>query len=141
SVYVGSDDHNTNEEFSKVLGNKTIEMTNVNTTKADGKETKSESKQTITRPIVYPHELNTFRKQRYLVLKSFEPPCVYKNIFTPKYECTDIYNLKKTPEQYVAMVGFEEHRVYYDIVRRNEIMKKRNASSANDDDDDDLFDF
>ena len=25
SVYVGSDDHNTNEEFSKILGNKTIE--------------------------------------------------------------------------------------------------------------------
>ena len=142
SVYVGSDDHNTNEEFSKILGNKTIEMVNVNTSKGpDGKENKSESKQIITRPIAYPHELNTFRKQRYLILKSFEPPCVYKNIFTPKYECTDIYNLKKTPEQYVAMKGFDERNVYYDIIRRNDIMKKRNSSTSDDDDDDDLFDF
>ncbi|MBQ3502420.1 MAG: type IV secretory system conjugative DNA transfer family protein, partial [Clostridia bacterium] len=55
SVYVGSDDHNTNEEFSKILGNKTIELTNVNTSKGpDGKENKSESKQVQTRPIAYP---------------------------------------------------------------------------------------
>ena len=143
SVYVGSDDHNTNEEFSKVLGNKTIEMVNVNTSKGpDGKETKSESKQIQTRPIAYPHELNTFRKERYLVIKSFEPPCVYKNKFTPTYECKEIYNLKKTPEQYVAMTGFDEGRVYYDIIRRNDIMKRRNSSSGiDDDDDDDLFDF
>ena len=142
SVYVGSDDHNTNEEFSKILGNKTIEMVNVNTSKGpDGKENKSESKQIITRPIAYPHELNTFRKQRYLILKSFEPPCVYKNIFTPKYECTDIYNLKKTPEKYVPMTGFNEDRIYFDITKRNDICKKRSSGSAGDDDDDDLFDF
>jgi len=143
SVYVGSDDHNTNEEFSKILGNKTIEMVNVNTSKGpDGKETKSESKQIQTRPIAYPHELNTFRKERYLVIKSFEPPCVYKNIFTPYFLATDIYNVKKPPEQYIAMKGFDEGRVYYDILRRNDIMKKRNSSSnMGDDDDDDLFDF
>ncbi len=141
SVYVGSDDHNTNEEFSKILGNKTIELTNVNTTKADGKETKSESKQIQTRPIVYPHELNTFRKERYLILKSFEPPCVYKNKFTPYYEATDIYNLNKPPQQYIPMTGFDEGSVYYDIVNRNDIMKKRNSSNSGDDDDDDLFDF
>ena len=142
SVYVGSDDHNTNEEFSKILGNKTIEMVNVNTSKGpDGKENKSESKQIITRPIAYPHELNTFRKQRYLILKSFEPPCVYKNIFTPKYECTDIYNLKKTPEKYVPMTGFNEDKIYFDITKRNDICKKRSSSNMGDDDDDDLFDF
>lgn len=142
SVYVGSDDHNTNEEFSKILGNKTIEMVNVNTSKADGKETKSESKQIVTRPIAYPHELNTFRKQRYLIMKSFEPPCVYKNKFTPSYECKDIYNLQKTPEKYIPMTGFNENRIYFDIVKRNDICKKRSSGSAGaDDDDDDLFDF
>ena len=143
SVYVGSDDHNTNEEFSKILGNKTIEMTNVNTQKGpDGKENKSESKQIITRPIAYPHELNTFRKQRYLVIKSFEPPCVYKNVFTPYFLATDIYNITKPPEKYIPMTGFEEGRIYYDITKRNDIMKKRNsANSSDDDDDDDLFDF
>ncbi len=142
SVYVGSDDHNTNEEFSKILGNKTIEMTNVNTSKGpDGKENKSESKQIVTRPIAYPHELNTFRKERFLVMRSFEPPCVYKNKFTPSYECKDVYDMSKPPERYVPMAGFEEDRIYYDIVKRNDIMKKRNSSSTSDDDDDDLFDF
>lgn len=141
SVYVGSDDHNTNEEFSKILGNKTIEMTNVNTTKADGKETKSESKQIVTRPIAYPQELNTFRKERFLIMKSFEPPCVYKNKFTPSYECKDVYDMSRPPERYIPMTGFNEDRVYYDITKRNDIMKKRNSSNSSDDDDDDLFDF
>ena len=142
SVYVGSDDHNTNEEFSKILGNKTIEMTNVNTSKGpDGKENKSESKQVVTRPIAYPHELNTFRKERYLILKSFEPPCVYKNKFTPSYELTDLYDMRKPPVNYIPMTGFNEDKVYYDITKRNQIMKERNSSSKDDDDDDDLFDF
>lgn len=141
SVYVGSDDHNTNEEFSKILGNKTIEMTNVNTSKGpDGKENKSESKQIVTRPIAYPHELNTFRKERYLILKSFEPPCVYKNKFTPSYELKDLYNMSKPPERYIPMTGFDEGKIYYDITKRNQILKERN-SSKDDDDDDDLFDF
>ena len=142
SVYVGSDDHNTNEEFSKILGNKTIEMTNVNTSKGpDGKENKSESKQVVTRPIAYPHELNTFRKERYLILKSFEPPCVYKNKFTPSYELTDLYDMRKPPVNYIPMTGFNEDKVYYDITKCNQIMKERNSSSKDDDDDDDLFDF
>ena len=141
SVYVGSDDHNTNEEFSKILGNKTIEMTNISTSKGpDGKDNKTESKQIQTRPIAYPHELNTFRKERYLVIKSFEPPCVYKNKFTPYYEATDIYNVNPPPQKYIPMTGFNEGRIYYDIVRRNQIMKERN-SSHDDDDDDDMFDF
>ena len=142
SVYVGSDDHNTNEEFSKILGNKTIEMTNVSTSKGpDGKDNKTESKQIQTRPIAYPHELNTFRKERYLVIKSFEPPCVYKNKFTPYYEATDIYNVNPPPRQYIPMTGFNEGRIYYDIVRRNQIMKDRNSANDDGDDDDDLFDF
>ena len=141
SIYVGSDDHNTNEEFSKILGNKTIEMTNVSTSKdADGKEQKTESKQIQTRPIAYPHELNTFRKERYLVIKSFEPPCVYKNKFTPYFEALDVYSVTKPPEKYIPMTGFNEGRIYYDITKRNQIMKSRN-SQKDDDDDDDLFDF
>ncbi len=144
TVYVGSDDHNTNEEFSKILGNKTIQLTNVTTSKgADGKDNKTESQQIQTRPIVYPHELNTFRKERYLIIKSFEPPCVYKNKFTPYYEATDIYNLKKPPQQYIPMTGLEEDRIYYDITNRNQIMKNRMAKNnpASDDDDDDMLDW
>lgn len=141
SVYVGSDDHATNEEFSKILGNKTIEMTNISTSKGpDGKENKTESKQIQTRPIAYPQELNTFRKDRYLIIKSFDPPCVYKNKFTPSYEATDVYDMSKTPARYIPLAGFNESEVYYDIVKRNQIMKERN-SSIDDDDDDDLFDF
>ena len=141
SVYVGSDDHNTNEEFSKVLGNKTIEMTNPTVSKgADGKDNKTEAKQLVTRPIAYPHELNTFRGQRYLVIKSFEPPCVYKNKFTPYFEAMDIYDVTKPAQRYIPLQGFNENAVYYDIVKRNQIMKDRNSSSE-DDDDDDLFDF
>ncbi len=142
SVYVGSDDHNTNEEFSKILGNKTIEMENINTSKgADGKETESKSKSIQSRPIAFPHELNTFRKERYLVIKSFEPPCVYKTKFTPVYEATDIYDRSRPESKYIPMQGFDEERVYYDITKRNDIMKRRHSGSDSDDDDDDMFDF
>lgn len=141
SVYVGSDDYNTNEEFSKILGNKTVEMTNVSTSKgADDKENDTKSRQIQTRPIVYPQELNTFRKQRFLIIKSFEPPCIYKNKFTPSYEATDIYDTSSPDQRYIPLRGFDGRTVYFDIVKRNEIMKKRNSDN-DDDGDDDIFDF
>ena len=65
---------------------------------------------------------------------------MYKIKFTPYFEAMDIYDVTKPAQRYIPLQGFNENAVYYDIVKRNQIMKDRNSSSE-DDDDDDLFDF
>lgn len=139
-VYVGSDEYGTNKEFSELLGNKTIEITNVNTSKGpDGKETKSESKQVQSIPIAAPHQLPTFRNEKCLIIKSFSPSAVYKNKFIPSDfpEMAPFYDRTRASAKYTAMHEFDEQAVFYDMLKRNEIMKKRNG--AMDDDDDDFF--
>ncbi|MBQ8430930.1 MAG: type IV secretory system conjugative DNA transfer family protein [Clostridia bacterium] len=139
-VYVGSDEYGTNKEFSELLGNKTIEMTSVNTsTGADGKENKTESKQIHSIPIAAPHELPTFRNDKCLVIKSFSPSAVYKNRFIPSDfpEMAPFYDRTRASARYIPMHEFDEENVFYDFLKRNDKMKK----SSSDDDDDDLFDF
>lgn len=139
-VYVGSDEYGTNEEFSKLLGNKTIEMESVSTSKGpDGKDNETKSKQIQSIPIAAPHELPTFRGQDYLVIKSFAPNAVYKNKFTPVYKATEFYDQTKASAKYAPMHEFDEQSVFYDMLRRNDIMKKRNGENDEDDDDDDFF--
>ena len=139
-VYVGSDEYNTNEEFSKLLGNKTIEIESISTSKGpDGKDNETKSKQIQSIPIVAPHELPTIRKEKCLVIKSFNPSAVYKNRFIPSDfpEMAPFYDRTRASAKYTAMHEFNEQAVYYDMLRRNDIMKKRNG--VVDDDDDDFF--
>ena len=70
-VYIGTDDMVTNKEFSELLGNRTVELTNTNvSTGPDGKENKSVSKSAVSRPLVYPHELTSFMKDHQLIVKN-----------------------------------------------------------------------
>lgn len=138
-VYVGSDEFGTNKEFSELLGNKTIELTNTTTSKGpDGKENKTESKQVQSIPIAAPHELPTFRKEMSLVIKSFSPSAVYKNRFIPSDfpEMKPFYDRTRASEKYAPMHEFDEQAVFYDLLIRNDKMKKRAGESADDDDDD-----
>lgn len=140
-VYVGSDEFGTNKEFSELLGNKTIEMTNTTTSKGpDGKENKTESKQVQSIPIAAPHELPTFRKEMCLVIKSFSPSAIYKNKFIPSDfpEMKQFYDRTRASEKYAPMHEFDENAVFYDLKVRNDKMKKR---AGYDDDDDDDFGF
>lgn len=139
-VYVGSDEYGTNKEFSELLGNKTIELTNVSTSKGpDGKEQKTESKQIQSIPIAAPHELPTFRNEKCLIIKSFSPSAVYKNKFIPSDfpEMAPFYDRTRASASYAPMHEFDENRVFYDLLARNDKMKKKNGE----DDDDDDFGF
>lgn len=136
-VYVGSDEYGTNKEFSELLGNKTIELTNVSTSKGpDGKENKTESKQIQSIPIAAPHELPTFRNEKCLIIKSFSPSAVYKNRFIPSDfpEMAPFYDRTRASASYAPMHEFDENRVFYDLLVRNDKMKKRNGEEGDDDD-------
>lgn len=140
-VYVGSDEYGTNKEFSELLGNKTIQMTNVTTSKGpDGKDNKTESPNVQSIPVAAPHELPTFRKEKCLVIKSFSPSAIYKNKFIPSDfpEMANFYDRTRASAKYVPMHEFDEDKVFYDLLVRNELMRKR--AGENEDDDDD-FDF
>lgn len=142
-VYVGSEDAQTNEEFSKQLGNKTIEMESITTSSGpDGKDNKSKSKNVQQRPIVYPHELNEFtQNQGYLIIKSFSPNACYKNKFTPYYEATDLYEIIPASESYMPLSKFDEKAIFYNIAERNKILHDANKGNSKKDFDDDFFNF
>ena len=139
-VYVGSDEFGTNKEFSELLGNKTIEIENVTTSKGpDGKDNETKSKQIQSIPIAAPHQLPTFRNEKCLIIKSFSPSAVYKNRFIPSDfpEMAPFYDRTRASARYTPMHEFDEQAVFYDLLERNKIM----ASRAGESDDDDDFDF
>lgn len=138
-VYIASEDTTTNKEFSELLGNKTIQLTNENKSKGpDGKETVSTSTQVQSIPIAYPHELMSFRDQGKVVIKSFTPNAALKTIITPYFKVkSKAYDISRMQQEYSQSKKFYESEIFYDIKFRNELMGKKNGED--DDDDDDLF--
>ncbi len=138
-VYIATEDMTTNKEFSELLGKKTIVEDSENkSVGADGKETKSYSQQTKTRPLVYPEELMTFRDQKKIIIKTFTPNACLKTSITSIYEAKKCYDLTQIRGTYVQKHLFDENAIYYDIKRRNQIVANQGDDDF-DDDDDDLF--
>ncbi len=136
-VYIATEDMTTNKEFSELLGKKTIVEDSENkSVGADGKESKSYSSSTKTRPLVYPEELMTFRDQNKIIIKTFTPNAALKTTITSIYEAKKCYDLTKIYGSYVQKRLFDEDALYYDIKRRNQIVAE---GDDDDDDDDDLF--
>ena len=137
-VYIASEDTTTNKEFSELLGNKTIVITNENKSKGpDGKESVSTSTQVQSIPIAYPHELMSFRDEGQVIIKSFTPNAALKTKITPYFKAkSKAYDISRMPTVYNPRRKFDESEVFYDVKIRNEVIAKKNGT---DDDDDDLF--
>ncbi len=140
-VYVASEDTVTNKEFSELLGKKTIMKTSVSkSTGPDGKETKQTSDQVVSRPLVYPEQLPTFRDENKLVIKTFTPNAALKTTITPYFQVkSSAYDLTPVFGTYIQRRTFDENAVFYDIKFRNQKMASLNNDDDDDDDDDDLF--
>ena len=138
-VYIASEDTTTNKEFSELLGNKTIVITNENKqTSGDGKDSKSTSTQVQSRPIAYPHELMTFRDEGKICIKTFTPNAALKTTVTPYFAVKNpCFDTSKASTSYQGFKAFDETGLFYDIKERNSKMSKQ--SGDDDDDDDDLF--
>lgn len=138
TLYMGTDDLPTNEEFSKKMGNKTIEMTNINKTKGDGKESasSSESKQSVSIPLVEPLALQTQIGPNgnfniFITYYKFKHPI--KSVFTPYFNAFDIYDISSPTIPYIGKQPFDERTIAYNIEDRNKIVIGSTTSSSNDD--------
>lgn len=121
-IYIGTDDPMTNKDFSELLGNRTMEIKKESTSSnGDGKDNKSVSYESVSRPLVYPHELTSFMKNRQLIVKTFKAGNI-KAVFTPYYQATNVYDVRPAPPEYVPLRMFNEGDMYYDITQRNNIV-------------------
>ena len=140
-VFIGTKDQKTKEEFSKNCGNITIEIenksksNNAGTKEQYGSTSTTTSSNTVSRPLIYPEELDHLDRTRGEAIVNMFSEFSIRSIFTPTYKCP-IYDMERIPEGYVPSGYLKEEDVYYDIVRRNNII----LGGAEDDSDDD-FDF
>lgn len=146
-IYIGTKDQKTREEFSKNIGEVTLEMTNKSSNTStsnqpsggDGmKSSKSTSLSTNTStnlvnvPLISANELDHLKPYE-VVINSYGHYSM-RTTFTPTYMNPD-YKFVPAPDGFVVTKPFDEVGTYYDIKMRNKIVLK------NDDDGDDDFDF
>ena len=123
TMFYGTPDINTREEFSKELGKQTIEVTSKSKTKGEGKD-QSKSSSTSTQlqevPLIQPSELSKIPLGDVIVNVFQQYPVRSK--ITPYFKCTNIYKIGSIPEVYRPGRRLNEQEVFYDIARRNDIV-------------------
>ena len=145
-IFIGTKDQKTREEFSKNIGEITLEMKNVSTnTSLSGQQQFDTVKSTMNRssgsnvstnlvnvPLISPNELDHLKPYE-VVINSYGHYSM-RTTFTPTYKNPD-YKFIPTPPGHVVTKPFDEIGTYYDIKKRNKLVLKQ------DDDGDDDFDF
>lgn len=147
-IFIGTKDQKTREEFSKNIGETTLEMKNtqVSTNTTPGQQTqngyskttvstnKSTSTNLVNVPLISANELDHLGKGE-VVINSFRHYSM-RSVFTPSYDNPD-YKFLPAEKGFVVKKPFNEQEIYYDVKKRNQIV----LHSDDDDDDDDDFDF
>lgn len=146
-IYIGTKDQKTREEFSKNIGEVTLEMKSVSSNSSTSAQPQSDTVKSSTNrssgtntstnlvnvPLISPNELDHL-KPFEVVINSYGHYSM-RTIFTPTYKNPD-YKFTPSPAGFVVTKPFDEVGTYYDIKKRNKIVLK------NDDDDGDFdFDF
>ena len=123
TMFYGTPDLNTREEFSKELGKQTIEVSSRGTNAGEGKD-KSKSNSTNTQlqevPLIQPSDLSKIPLGDVIVNVFQQYPV--KSKITPYFKCTDVYEIGSIPEEYKPGRRLNEQQVFYDIKRRNDIV-------------------
>lgn len=121
-MFIGSNDIETCEEFSKLCGNMTVSTSSVSTSTVETRNGINVSSQLQARPIIYPSELQKLNNQvntgNAIVVTFGNYPL--KTKFTPSYRCPVYENRKMPAEQWHSNSFFVEE-VFYDIRERNMI--------------------
>lgn len=129
TLFYGTPDLKTREEFSKELGNHTIEVDSRTKNEGSGKEKTTYSKSTSLQqvPLIHPSELNKIPLGQNITNNFQQYPC--KSIVTPYFKTLDLYQIGSVPVEFIPGRTFKESEVFYDI-------RKRNAIVLNSDEDD-----
>ena len=125
-MFIGSNDIETCEEFSKLCGNKTVSTQSVSSTLGDKTGNINVSSQVQTRPLIYPSELQKLNNKNStgnaIIVTFGNYPL--KTQFTPSYKCP-LYEMKTMDLSQVRMNAFFGDEVYYDLDERNCIIASR----------------
>ena len=120
-MFIGSNDIETCEEFSKLCGNMTVATSSVSS--SSGKQNKGEvsvSTQLQTRPVIYPSELQKLNNKNdtgnAIIVTFGNHPLRTK--FTPSYKCP-LYQFASMDLTDVKSNAFFGDEVYYDLEERN----------------------
>ena len=122
-MFIGSNDIETCEEFSKLCGNMTVSTSSISSTMGDKQGNINVSSQLQTRPLIYPSELQKLNNKtdtgNAIIVTFGNYPLRTK--FTPSYKCP-LYQMGTMDLSEVRMNAFFGDEVYYDLDERNYIM-------------------
>ena len=122
-MFIGSNDIETCEEFSKLCGNMTVSTSSVSTSMGDKAGNINVSSQLQTRPLIYPSELQKLNNKtdtgNAIIVTFGNHPL--KTKFTPSYKCP-LYKMGTMDLTDVRMNAFFGDDVYYDLEERNYIV-------------------
>ena len=123
-MFIGSNDIETCEEFSKLCGNKTVSTQSVSSTVGDKNGGINVTSQVQTRPLIYPSDLQKLNNKtstgNAIIVTFGNYPL--KTKFTPSYKCP-LYQMKTMDLSDVRMNAFFGDEVYYDLEERNYIIQ------------------
>ena len=122
-MFIGSNDLNTCEEFSKLCGNTTVNTNSVSSQMTDAHGNFNVSSQIQNRPLIYPSELQKLNNKQStgnaIVVTFGNNPI--KTKFTPSYKCP-LYKFDTMDMSFIAENAFFGDEVFYDIEERNKIV-------------------
>ena len=132
-MFIGSNDIETCDEFSKLCGNMTVSTSSISSSMHD-KGNINVSSQLQTRPLIYPSELMKLNNKtdtgNAIIVTFGNIPL--KTKFTPSYKCP-LYQMGTMDLTDVRMNAFFGDEVFYDLEERNYIvasMQQEDASEA-----------
>jgi type IV secretion system protein VirD4 len=131
-MFIGSNDIETCEEFSKLCGNMTVSTSSVSRNLTSKKDSSlNVSTQLQTRPLIYPSELQRLNNKNdtgnAIIVTFGNYPLRTK--FTPSYKCP-LYQFSKMDLTEVQSHAFFGEDVYYDLDERNYLMMEENGGEA-----------
>lgn len=119
-MFIGSNDIDTCEEFSKLCGNMTVTTNSVSTSTGDKSGNVSVSSQVQNRPLIYPSELQKLNNKEStgnaIIVTFGNHPL--KTKFTPSYRCS-LYQMGQMDISEISQKAFYAEEVYYDLDERN----------------------
>ncbi len=135
-MFIGSNDIQTCEEFSKLCGNMSVATSSISTSAASGKEENvSISTQVQNRPLIYPSELMKLNNKtdtgNAIIVTFGNYPMRTK--FTPSYRCP-LYKFSQIDMTDVKEQGFYADEIFYDLEERNfAVMEEQNNEGGAED--------
>lgn len=136
-MFIGSNDIETCEEFSKLCGNKTVSTQSVSSNLNDKAGNINISSQVQTRPLIYPSDLQKLNNKtstgNAIIVTFGNYPL--KTQFTPSYKCP-LYEMKTMDLSEVRLNAFFGDEVFYDLEERNYIVANQQSQEEDHEEED-----